>query len=185
MEMTIARDRWQLHLKTRGGHYHERAHELEVLHRERPGVGADTAALALHALAEILERCRTSRLTRHQHVLFRIGALAASGEAAGAVARRAARSLGGTLDRRSDSRFPPPVAAAIARLYAREAALGVAEEGLRLVCGADPSGAFDLPALETALRLPAIHAAQRGLLADMDAVADALYDRTPGARRAS
>jgi hypothetical protein len=61
----------------------------------------------------------------------------------------------------------------------------VAEEGLRLVCGADTPGAFDLPSLETALRLPAIHAAQRGLLADMDAVADALYGRPPGARRAS
>ena len=25
MEMTISRDRWQLHLKTRGQHYHDRA----------------------------------------------------------------------------------------------------------------------------------------------------------------
>ena len=25
MEMTISRDRWQLHLKTRGQHYHEQA----------------------------------------------------------------------------------------------------------------------------------------------------------------
>ena len=185
MEMTIARDRWQLHLKTRGEHYHDRAHELETLHRDRAEVGADTAALALHALAELLERCRTSRLTRHQHVLFRIGALAAAAEGASALARRASRSLAGTLDRRTDTRFPPPVVAAVSRLYAREAALSVAEEGLRLVRGADATGAIDLPALETALRLPAIHDAQGGLLADMDAVADSLYDRTLGARRAS
>src|SRR5271169_5759042 len=31
MEMTISRDRWQSHLKTRGLHYHERARELEAL----------------------------------------------------------------------------------------------------------------------------------------------------------
>ncbi len=28
MEMTISRDRWQLHLKTRGQHYHEQAQEV-------------------------------------------------------------------------------------------------------------------------------------------------------------
>ena len=32
MEMTIARDRWQLHLKTRGQHYHEQARKFEELH---------------------------------------------------------------------------------------------------------------------------------------------------------
>src|SRR5450756_2203126 len=31
MEMTISRDRWQSHLKTRGQHYHERAREFEAL----------------------------------------------------------------------------------------------------------------------------------------------------------
>ena len=30
MEMTIARDRWQQHLKTRGDHYHAAARELEA-----------------------------------------------------------------------------------------------------------------------------------------------------------
>src|SRR5215471_8953624 len=30
MEMTISRDRWQLHLKTRGDHYHEQARQLEL-----------------------------------------------------------------------------------------------------------------------------------------------------------
>jgi alkylation response protein AidB-like acyl-CoA dehydrogenase len=179
MEMTIARDRWQLHLKTRGEHYHERARELEALRREHPDVGADTAALALHALGELLERCRTARLTRHQHVLFRIGSLAAGAEGAGALARRAARSRAGTLDARSDTRFAPAALAAVSRLAAREAALGVAGEGLRLVRGADAVAPAELPALEAGLRLPQIHAAQAGLLADLDAVADALYGRTP------
>src|SRR5215471_9344382 len=49
MEMTISRDRWQLHLKTRGQHYHEQARKFETLHSQHPGVGANVAALALHA----------------------------------------------------------------------------------------------------------------------------------------
>ena len=36
MEMTIGRDRWQEHLKTRGEDYHERARSLEQLHASRP-----------------------------------------------------------------------------------------------------------------------------------------------------
>ncbi len=47
LEMTIARDRWQEHLKTRGRYYHDLAAELRPLDAERPEVGADVAALAL------------------------------------------------------------------------------------------------------------------------------------------
>ena len=32
MEMTISRDRWQLHLKTRGQYYHDQAREFEAMH---------------------------------------------------------------------------------------------------------------------------------------------------------
>src|SRR6266567_220980 len=63
MEMTISRDRWQYHLKTRGQHYHEQAGRLEELHTRHPEVGADTAALSLHALAEAMEKARIARLT--------------------------------------------------------------------------------------------------------------------------
>ena len=71
MEMTISRDKWQDHLRSRGAHYHEEAGRAEALHRLRPEVGAGTAALALHALAEVMERSRVERLRprhprRHQ-----------------------------------------------------------------------------------------------------------------------
>src|SRR5512143_906711 len=72
MEMTISRDRWQLHLKTKGQYYHDLARQLEALHSKHPNVGAGTAALGLHALAELLETARIHRLTRHQHILFRV-----------------------------------------------------------------------------------------------------------------
>src|SRR3954464_15246149 len=44
MEMTISRDRWQSHLKTRGQYYHEKARVFEALHASHAGVGADLAA---------------------------------------------------------------------------------------------------------------------------------------------
>src|SRR5512135_23790 len=55
MEMTICRDRWQLHLKTHGQFYHDLARQIEELHSRRPEVGAGIAALGLRALAELLE----------------------------------------------------------------------------------------------------------------------------------
>src|SRR3974390_760224 len=136
MEMTISRDRWQLHLKTRGQHYHEQGRQMEALHDKHPDVGADMAALAMHALAEVMERARVARLTRFQHVLLRLGELIAYAECAGSLARRAARSAERKLNEKANQRFDAAALAAISRVFAREAALNVAEGGLRWVAGA-------------------------------------------------
>jgi alkylation response protein AidB-like acyl-CoA dehydrogenase len=179
MEMTIARDRWQLHLKTRGSHYHDRAGELEALERARPGCGAGVAALAQHALAEAMETARVARLTRNQHVLLRLGELAAIAEGSGSLARRAAAALDGRLPEKADRRFPPEALAAASRVYAREAALAVSQGALRWIGGAGGAAGDDWGRLEGALRLGAIHRAQAENLADMDCVAGALYARAP------
>ncbi len=177
LEMTIARDRWQLHIKTRGQYYAERAKELASLHRERPEVGADLAAVALRAMGEILERCRVARLTRHQHVLLRLGELCAFAECAGALSKRAAAALAGTLDPKSDGRFAPPVLAALARIYAREAAQRVASDGARWAVGAGGVAPGEVEVLESALDTRAALRGQVGLIEDMDRVADAIYER--------
>jgi alkylation response protein AidB-like acyl-CoA dehydrogenase len=177
MEMTISRDRWQFHLKTRGQHYHEQAKFMEALHAKRLNVGANIAALALHALAEVMERARVAKLTRHQHILLRLGELVAFAESAACLARRAARMVEGKLDEKTNRRFDATALAAVSRIFAREAALKVAEEGLRWASGADAVGDADMAAFEASLRLPAIHRAQTGLISDMDFIADVIYGR--------
>ena len=177
MEMTIARDRWQLHLKTRGQHYHEQAQNFEKLHASQPKVGADCAALALHALAEVMEKARVARLTRFQHILLRLGELIAYTECAGSLARRAALMADNKLNEKANRRFDANALAAISRIYAREAALKVGEEGVRWIMGAGGVSVTELSAFETTLGLPAIHQAQAGLISDMDYVADILYNR--------
>ena len=177
MEMTICRDRWQMHLKSRGQHYQGEAERMSALHARHPEVGADVAALALQALAQVLERARTQRLTRNQHVLFRLGELIAKAEGAGCLARRAARMADKELDPRTDRRFRAPVLAAISRIFAREAAHVVADTGLRWVAGATGITDAEMARFEADLALTRIHRSQAGLIADMDAVADALYGR--------
>ncbi len=177
MEMTISRDRWQLHLKTRGQHYHEQAKKFEALHASHPDVGADSAALAFHALAEVMERSRVARLTRYQHILLRLGELIAYAESAGSLARRASLLAENKLNEKASRRFDATGLAAVSRIFAREAALKVAEDGLRWVVGAGGVSDTDLATFETALGMPAIHRAQAGVISDMDYVADVLYSR--------
>jgi len=177
MEMTISRDRWQFHLKTRGQHYHELAKAQEALHAQHPEVGADAAALALHALAEVMERARLAHLTRHQHILLRLGELIAYAECAGCLARRAARLAEGKLHEKANARFDAAALAALSRIFAREAALKVAQDGLRWVYGAGGAADGAATAFEISLGLPAIYRAQAGLIADMDLIADVLYGR--------
>lgn len=177
MEMTISRDRWQLHLKTRGQYYHDQACAMEELDRIHPNLGANAAALALHALAEIMERARVARLTRHQHILLRLGELIAYAECAGCLARRAARCLEGKLHEKSDTRFDSDAVAAVARVFGREAAQKVATDGLRYICGASAMSDGELSALAQALGIEKIYRLQAGLIPDMDYIADALFGR--------
>ncbi|MEI2610752.1 MAG: acyl-CoA dehydrogenase family protein [Candidatus Promineifilaceae bacterium] len=164
MEWTMARDRWQLHLKTRGAYYTDWAARLDAIHAQQPDNGANFAALAMRALAVILERCRIDRLTRNQHVLFRLGELIAWAETAAIFAER-------VVDKPTEAiPLAIPVRQALARIYARQAALKVAADGLQWAIGA---GQTD-PNLANSLNLPAIYQAQTGLVADMDCAADEL-----------
>lgn len=158
MEWTIARDRWQEHLKSRGRFYDDWAAKLDEVHRREPENGANFAALALRALAVILERCRIDRLTRNQHVLFRLGELIAYAETAAIFSER--------VQSHPTEAIPlgVPTRQALARIHARDAALKVATDGLRWAIGAGQSD----PNLANSLNLPGIYQAQAGLIEDMD-----------------
>jgi len=175
MEMTIARDRWQLHLKSRGQYYHDKASEMEKLHLKNSNVGADIAALALHSLADLLEQARIKRLTRNQHVLFRIGELIAWCECAASMARKAELASSGALHDKADKRFDAKALAAISRVYAREAAMKVSQDGLRWVLGTGGITKDEVAAFTQKLDMTKIYQLQDGLMDDMDLVKEALY----------
>jgi alkylation response protein AidB-like acyl-CoA dehydrogenase len=169
MEWTIARDRWQLHLKSRGQYYLEWAARSEARHAQSPNVGAGVAAIALRSLGALLERARLDRLTRNQHVLFRLGELIAYAETAALFAERAA-----TAPTKASGLLPATLEA-MARVHSREAVLKVASEGLRWAVGA---GQTD-PSLKHLLNLEAAVAAQAGLVEDMDKIAGDLVRAFP------
>jgi alkylation response protein AidB-like acyl-CoA dehydrogenase len=169
MEWTIARDRWQLHLKSRGQYYQEWAARADARHAESPNTGSGLAAAALRALAVLLERARLDRLTRNQHVLFRLGELIAYAETAAIFSERAVTAPSKVLG------LEPVTLEAMARVHAREAFLKVAVEGVRWANGA---GQTD-PALGATLGVEAALAAQGGLVEDMDRIAGDLVQAFP------
>ncbi len=168
--MTIARDRWQQNLKWSGDYYPEIAAELHARH---PDVGAD--APACQALGSALEACRAGCLTRNQHVLLGLGELIAYAECAGSFAARAAAAPRQGPSDKAGQRFDPAALAAGSRVFGREAAHEVAHDGLRWVFGA--GAGTDMTPFVADLGLDAVNAAQAGVVADMDRVADALYGR--------
>ena len=175
MEMTISRDRWQSHLKTHGQFYHDMARGIEDLHRQNERVGAQTASYALHALAELLEVARAQRLTRHQHILFRLGEWIAYAEGAASLARRAARAARGEMNAKAHARFTAENLAALSRISARDAAMRVAAEGVRWIGGL--LSEQDAIKLNQKLLARQLLLAQTGLVQDLDYVADVLYGR--------
>jgi alkylation response protein AidB-like acyl-CoA dehydrogenase len=178
MEMTICRDRWQNHLKTHGQFYHDLAKQLEDLHKQNGRVGAQVTSYCMHGLAELLEVARAQRLTRHQHILFRLGELIAYAEGAGSLARRAARSARGEMNPKSHMRFNADSLAALSRIAARDAAMKIVSEGMRWIGGLISEA--EAKSLENKLFIAPVYRAQAGLIQDMDYVADILYGRNAG-----
>jgi hypothetical protein len=109
-----------------------------------------------------MEECRVQKLTRHQHVTFKLGRLIADAEVAACFAKAAAQQ------KYSETvRFDRDAWQAMARVFARETALATAVQGLALVLGAaDQAGS-----LAGAMNLEAVQAEQKGNVADMDLVA--------------
>jgi alkylation response protein AidB-like acyl-CoA dehydrogenase len=169
LEWTTARDRWQLHLKSRGAHYLDWAARVERLHADREDVGAGNAALALRGLAAVLERCRLDKLTRHQHVLFRLGELVSQAEGAAIFAQRAASAP------TNAAALPPSTWAAMSRVFAREAAARVFFDGARWALAA---GQTD-PAFLRSIDWSQVLAGQAGGIEDMDVVAGSLAETFP------
>ncbi len=175
MEMTICRDRWQIHLKTHGEFYHDLARQMEALHKKNNQVGADIVSYFVHGLAELLELARLQRLTRHQHILFRLGELIAHAEGSASLARRAARAAEGSLNPKGHARFRPEALAALSRIAARNTAMEMVCEGARWIGGLVSES--EAANLEKKSFIPQIYRAQSGLIQDMDYVADVLYGR--------
>lgn len=167
LQWTVGRDRWQQHLKTRGQTFEKLTTQMKSLAKQQPDVGAQWAATALEVLGTFMEKARVARLTRNQHVLFRLGELVARAESAAIMA------LWATQPEHDPQRAEAPVLRAMSRIYARECLSLVVNETIGWLRAAEPFDSNPPADLARSLGADELWRAQGGLLADMDTVARA------------
>lgn len=165
LEWTIGRDRWAQHLKTRGQIWQKAAADMDALHAQNATVGADMVAVGFRAFDLFLEKAREARLTRHQHVLFRIGEIAARVETAAVMCRWA------LTDDHDPKRVNVDTLRAMARIYARETLTTVIQQSMEWLRASDAVHASKSAELATSLGIDALWRSYGGWLADMDHVA--------------
>ncbi|MEF3280464.1 MAG: acyl-CoA dehydrogenase family protein [Elusimicrobiota bacterium] len=165
MEMTIYRGRWQEHLKTRGEYYSKMAEELEKLVEKNSDCGLEESAMALRTLAAVMEEARIGKLTRHQYVTFVLGKLISIAEHAYVFAKTAMK------EKYSETiKFDSNTYKAMARIFAKNAALKIAYEGSALIF----QSAENVGNLSGKINLEKINKIQKGVVNDMDLVAKSL-----------
>jgi len=167
MEMTIYRGRWQEHLKARGEYYMEKARELEEISKKNNETGTYESSLALKALASVLEECRVNKLTRHQYVTFILGKLISIAEHSYIFSKSAmSDNLSETV------KFDTETYKSMARVFAKNAALKIAQEGIALVLStADKATNFG-----DKVNIYEIERRQYGILNDMELISKSLTE---------
>jgi alkylation response protein AidB-like acyl-CoA dehydrogenase len=166
----ISTFRWKVSRKTKGAFYGKLHEEMTALHREAPAVGAKFCGVAAKTLGALIDRIHEKKLTRKQAVMFCLADTVTLVEVAAAFARKAAR-----LSAAGDSEAEK--FAAMSRIFANEMAEGTVQNSLRILSG---SGEFDDEALGEFMEetgCDALTRSYRNLLADMDAVADTIFER--------
>jgi hypothetical protein len=93
------------------------------------------------------------------------------------LARRADRAADGTLNEKADKRFDADALTILSRIYAREAAMKVGQDGLKWILGADTLSSSEIAEFENTLNLSAIYQTQSGQVDDMDSMCKVLYSK--------
>ncbi|HQK16138.1 MAG TPA: acyl-CoA dehydrogenase family protein, partial [Polyangiaceae bacterium] len=165
LEWTVGRDRWAQHLKTRGGIWQKAAESLDSLHHQHADVGADMVAAAMRAMGVFLDKAREARLTRHQHVLFRMGELATRAETAAVMCRWA------LMDDHDPTRGDASALRAMARIYARETLTAIHQQAMGWLRASDAVSASQSAAIAAQMGIDALYKGYGGWLDDMNHVA--------------
>ncbi|MCK4390249.1 MAG: acyl-CoA dehydrogenase family protein [Desulfobacterales bacterium] len=166
----ISTFRWRATVKSKGDYYGAMAQEMEALHESVPEIGAGTYSWAANVLNETIMLVHNRRLTRQQYVMFCLADMMTYVEVGISMARKAKRLI---QDRSSDAKK----IVIMSRIFASEVAELVARNAIKIVTG---SGLADeeIPSpLREKIGYEALMAGHRGLVQDMDALADILFGR--------
>ena len=160
----ISTFRWKKTRKTKGAFYEEMAKGLDGLHGDCDRAGCRTLAACARALNRTIDFAHENRLTRHQQVMFALADMMTHVEVGDSMARLAVNEADETH-------------LATARVFANTCARLVAEKTRLIVMGSDVVAAEAADHFLPSLDLAALEGSYRGLIDDMDRIADRIFER--------
>ncbi len=160
----VATFRWKKTRKTKGAYYEKMARDLDGLHGDYNQAGCRTIAACARILNRTVDFAHENRLTRHQQVMFALADMMAHVEVGDSMSRLAVKQ--------ADNTSPPA-----ARVFANTCARLVAEKVRLIVMGSDVVDAETADQFLQSLDLPALEGSYRGLIDDMDRIADRIFER--------
>ena len=160
----ISTFRWKKTRKSKGAYYETMAQELETCHGDCDQAGCQTIAACARALNRTIDFAHVNRLTRHQQVMFALADMMAHVEVGHAMGRLAASQADG-------------ITLATARVYANTCARVVAEKARLIAWGSQGVDAATVDDFVQSLDLPVLESSCRGVIDDMDRIADHIFER--------
>jgi len=166
----ISTFRWKKTRKTKGEFYN--AMGLEMQAREDDGIaaGGHLLSLSANALNQLINVAHENRLTRSQHIMFQLADLMAHVEIGVSLARKA-EALQKAGDQAADKLM------AMSRIFAAEAAQLTAAAIPVVLQGTDKLDKGQQDELFASMAFDELSRCQQGVITDMDAVADILFER--------
>jgi len=166
----ISTFRWKKTRKTKGEFYNAMGQEMLALDAAGVKVGGGLLGAAALALNQLVDVAHENRLTRSQHIMFQLADLMAQVEIGISFARKA-----DTLKKANDLEADKIMA--MSRVFAAEVAQLAMTTIPTVLQG---TGLFDdgqVDELLTAMAYDELRRGQKGVINDMDAVADILFER--------
>ena len=166
----ISMFRWRATVKSKGKYYGDMAAEMETIDASLSETGARTYALAARALNEIIMFAHSHKLTKQQYVMFCLADMMAYIEVGISMSRRAK----GLVEEDSPEAKKIVI---MSRIFASEVSDVVARNSMKIVMGTGLSDEQTVSELKKKIGYEALATNCSGLIQDMDAVADILFQR--------
>ncbi len=160
----ISTFRWKKARKSKGAYYENMAQDLEKCHADCAQAGCATVAASARALNRAIDFAHVNRLTRHQQVMFALADMMAHVEVGHAMGCLAANQA-------------DDISLATARVFAGTCAQLVAQQARLIAWGSEGTDTAAVDDFVASLDLPALENSARGVIDDMDQIADHIFER--------
>ena len=166
----ISTFRWKKVWKTKGGFYTDIASEMAQMDTVLPDAGCRFYGLAAKVLAETVMLVHEQKLTKSQCIMFALADMMTHVEVGAGMARKAKSLTDAGKEDAEKIRI-------MSRIFADEVARVTGQNMLKILMG---SGAFDPDAVSDFLKAVSYNeliGSSQNIIADMDRVADILFER--------